>query len=125
MKSVNQHNVDISRRDFIKKSAAVSLAAMTVSKRGVFAAGSDKLRVGMVGCGGRGTEAAMDCVRAAKGVEIVAMGDLFEDRLNQSLADLSREIDDSNHLQPRAPDGAGGRGGDAPQAGDPDLGETE
>ena len=38
---------------------------------------------------------------------------------------LSREIDDSNHLQPRAPDGAGGRGGDAPQAGDPDLGETE
>ena len=94
MKSANPVNVDISRRDFIKKSAAVSLAAMTISKGGVFAAGSDKLRVGLVGCGARGTDAARNCVRAAKGVEIVAMGDLFKDRLDRSLADLSRDVDD-------------------------------
>jgi myo-inositol 2-dehydrogenase / D-chiro-inositol 1-dehydrogenase len=40
--------------------------------------GSDRIRVGLVGCGGRGTGAAQNCVDSAPGVEIVAIGDLFE-----------------------------------------------
>ncbi len=84
----------VSRRDFIKASAAVSAAAMLSRTGGAFAAGSDKIRVGVIGCGGRGTGAAMDCVRSSANVEIVAMGDMFGDRLDRSLAELSREVDD-------------------------------
>ena len=86
----------VSRRDFIKRSAtaAVSLAALTSGARHVFAAGSDKLRVGLIGCGRRGTGAALDCVKSSKGVEIVAMGDLFKDHLDRSLANLGRKVED-------------------------------
>ena len=85
---------NISRRDFVKTSAVFSAAAMLSRTGGVFAAGSDKIRVGVIGCGGRGTGAAMDCVRSSDNVEIVAMGDMFGDRLDSSLAWLSREVDD-------------------------------
>ncbi|HUW19958.1 MAG TPA: Gfo/Idh/MocA family oxidoreductase [Sedimentisphaerales bacterium] len=91
---VSKNKSDVSRRDFIRASAAVSLAAMTFDSSRVFAAGSDKLRVGLIGCGGRGTGAAMDCVKSSPNVEIVAMGDLFRDSLDKSLARLSRRVDD-------------------------------
>jgi predicted dehydrogenase len=84
----------VSRRDFIRASAAVSLAALTSGRSSVFAAGSDKIRVGLIGCGGRGTYAAMDCIESSSGVEIVAMGDVFKNRLDGSLAELSRKVDD-------------------------------
>ena len=81
----------ISRRDFVKSSAAVSLAALTSGGVGrVFAAGSDKLRVGLIGCGSRGTGAAENCVRSSSGVEIVAMADLFRDKLDGSLGKLAK-----------------------------------
>ncbi len=78
----------ISRRDFIKTSAGASLAAMLSSGGNVFCAGSDTIRVGLIGCGGRGTGAAKDCLESSKGVEIVAMGDFFRDRLEGSLRRL-------------------------------------
>ena len=90
----NKRSQNVSRRDFIKASAAVSVGTMFAGTQKIFAAGSDKIRVGVVGCGGRGTGAAMDIVNSADGVEIVAMGELFEDRLDKSLAKLSREVDD-------------------------------
>lgn len=93
-KKTNKKTHGISRRDFIKTSAAVSLAALASGTNRVFAAGSDKLRVGLIGCGGRGTGAAKDCVISSPNVEIVAMGDLFKDRLDSSLAELSRSVDD-------------------------------
>ncbi|UCC22111.1 MAG: Gfo/Idh/MocA family oxidoreductase [Planctomycetota bacterium] len=84
----------VSRRNFIKASAAVGIAATLSGRERLFAAGSDKLRVGVVGCGWRGTGAAQDCVTAADNVEVVAMGDLFQDQLDWSLATLSREVDE-------------------------------
>ena len=45
------------------------------------ARGSDTIRVGVVGCGGRGNGAARDCVKSSPGVKIVALADAFEDRL--------------------------------------------
>ena len=45
------------------------------------AAGSDTIRVGVVGCGGRGSGAANDCVASSPGVEIVALADAFGDSL--------------------------------------------
>jgi len=78
----------ITRRDFIKTSAAASLAAAIPAGLGLYAAGSDAIRVGIVACGGRGTGAAIDCMEAAPGVEIVAMADLFSDRIQSSLIRL-------------------------------------
>jgi predicted dehydrogenase len=48
---------------------------------GVRVWGSDVIRVGVIGCGGRGTGAALDCVRGSRGMEIVALGDLTPDRV--------------------------------------------
>lgn len=75
-KNTDEKTSAVSRRDFIKASA-VSLAALTSGGASrIFAAGSDKLRVGLIGCGGRGTGAAKNCVDSSDNVEIVAMGDL-------------------------------------------------
>jgi predicted dehydrogenase len=71
----------ISRRAAIK-TTAVAAAGLVAHPRAVFAGGqSATLRVGVVGCGGRGTGAAANCVESSAGVEIVALGDLFPDRL--------------------------------------------
>ena len=67
-------------------------AVLTLGASDIFAAGSDKLRIGLIGCGGRGTGAVKDCITSSKGVEIVAMGDLFKDRLDESLKDLKKNV---------------------------------
>ena len=78
----------ISRRQFIGSSAAATgLGAVSHA----FAAGSDVLRVGLIGCGGRGTGAASQALRADPAVKLVAMGDAFEDRLGQSLDTLTKD----------------------------------
>lgn len=76
----------LSRRRFLRQSAAVAAAGAAPL---VFAAGSDRIRVGVVGCGSRGTGAAMNCVLSSPGVEIVALGDLFPDRVEKALATLT------------------------------------
>lgn len=77
----------VTRRAFMQ-AAAVTAANMALPS-GAHASGSDVIRVGLVGCGGRGTGAARDCLRAGEGIELVAMGDLFPDRLAQSRAQLA------------------------------------
>jgi predicted dehydrogenase len=81
-------NSSVTRRDFVKTAAAASVAAAVPGNLGLFAAGSDALRVGVIGCGGRGTSAAINCLNAAPGVEIVALGDLVLDRVQSSLKKL-------------------------------------
>ena len=86
-----------SRRDFIKTTAVATAgasAALMTSGDFAYAAGSDVLRVGLVGCGGRGTGAARDAVVSSPGVEVYAMGDLFADRLKQSKELLKEAIGD-------------------------------
>jgi predicted dehydrogenase len=81
-------NAPVTRRDFVKTAAAASAAAAIPGNLGLFAAGSDALKVGVIGCGGRGTGAATDCLNATPGVEIVALGDLVPDRVESSLKKL-------------------------------------
>src|SRR5437762_4454633 len=80
------------RRDFLKGSAAAvaagTLAGQLSLAPRVFAAGSDVLKVGLVGCGGRGTGAASQALHADPQVQLVAMGDAFADKLESSLATL-------------------------------------
>jgi predicted dehydrogenase len=80
------------RRDFCKTAAAASVAAMMPHPLGVFAQGSDAIKVGVIGCGGRGTGAALDCLTADPAVEIVALGDLVPDRIDSSLKRLSEKF---------------------------------
>ena len=83
---------EISRRDFIKTSAAASLAAAIPGGLGLHAAGSDTIRVGVIGCGGRGTGAAIDAVNSSPGVEIIALFDPFRDRIDSSLKRLQEKV---------------------------------
>src|SRR5438270_12743303 len=51
-------------------------------------AGKEKLRAGIVGCGGRGTQAVVDMLTGNENVELTAMADVFEDHLEKSLTQL-------------------------------------
>lgn len=82
----------MSRRDFIKATSAVSLAAAVSRVGPVFAAGPDKLRVGLIGAGGRGTGAAMDCVRSSPDIVITAVGDLFKDCWESSVKRMRERL---------------------------------
>jgi len=88
------------RREFIKTTAAASLAAAMPRLHGAYAQGSDTIRVGIVGCGGRGTGAAIDCLNAAPGVEVVAMYDLFMDRIESSLGSIKEKHPDKVKVTP-------------------------
>lgn len=97
----------VTRRSFTKSLSAISAAAM-LGSRGLFAAGSDTIRVGLVGCGGRGTGAGIiDCAQSSKGVQLVAIGDLFQDhldaapkRIKKNLAKRKLPVDDIYKVTP-------------------------
>jgi myo-inositol 2-dehydrogenase/D-chiro-inositol 1-dehydrogenase len=81
-----------SRRDFLKTSAFVAggTAAHLGSVPNAFAAGSDVIKVGLVGCGNRGTGAAEQSINASTNVKLHAMADLFKDHLEGSLDKLKQ-----------------------------------
>jgi len=84
------------RRDFLRTTAAVgtTLATSAWVARSAYAGGDDLLRIGLVGCGGRGAGAAANALAADKNVKLVALGDTFADRLSQSLENLKKEAGD-------------------------------
>ncbi|MBN2127871.1 MAG: Gfo/Idh/MocA family oxidoreductase [Sedimentisphaerales bacterium] len=90
----------VSRRDLLRVGAAASAGAVLLPSGSVFAAGSDKMRVAMVGCGSRGTKDAIDCLKSDSGAELVAMADLFQDRLDGSLAHLRKQCPDKVKVTP-------------------------
>jgi predicted dehydrogenase len=83
---MSDNTTAVTRRTFMGVSAAAAAAFAFPS--GVFTQGRDVLRVGLVGCGGRGTGAARDCLTSSSGVELVALGDLVPDRLSQCRTQL-------------------------------------
>lgn len=76
---------ETSRREFLRTSAtaaaATAIGTLELS-RSAFAAGGDALRVGMIGCGGRNSGAGAQALKADKGAKLVAMCDIFMDRIN-------------------------------------------
>src|SRR5689334_9679913 len=80
-----------SRREFVKASSgavAASALGFPVVLRG--APDSRKLKVGLVGCGGRGTGAANNALHADSNVELFALADVFADKLQNCLAVLQK-----------------------------------
>jgi predicted dehydrogenase len=85
------------RRDFLKGSAAAASVAVSSAldiSRSVFAAGSDIIRVGMIGCGGRNAGAAAEALTADSGSRLVAMCDIFMDRIKDKRRVLKEQKPD-------------------------------
>ncbi len=85
-----------SRRSFLAQSGVGGMAALAspALARSVHAAGSDVIRVGMIGCGGRCSGAASQALKAGPDVQIVAMADIFEARLNAAYQNLKAQASD-------------------------------
>ena len=80
------------RRQFIKAGSTAAVAASTLSFPTVTFGKPDsrKLKIGFIGCGGRGTGAAAQALTADSNVELWSMGEVFRDRLDRSLANISK-----------------------------------
>lgn len=102
-----QPTANSSRRDFIKKSSILAAGAAVVGgnlniARAAHAFGSDEIKIGLVGCGGRGTGAAVQALNTMKHgdvkpngpVKLIAMADAFADRLQSSLRSINGQHPD-------------------------------
>ncbi|MBM3831343.1 MAG: Gfo/Idh/MocA family oxidoreductase [Verrucomicrobia bacterium] len=84
-----------SRREFIQTStAATAVGAVAFPALLRAAPNSDKLRIGFIGCGGRGTGAAAQALKADSNVELWAMGDAFPEPIERSLAAVKSAVKD-------------------------------
>ena len=73
------------RRDFVKKSSLIAGSGVIIPS--ILAAkahidGEDAIKVGLIGCGGRGTGAIVQALQSGQNVKLVAMADAFKDRLD-------------------------------------------
>ena len=75
-----------SRREFLKLGTAAAVAASLPIARAAHAAGSDVIRLAFIGCGGRGTGAASQALATAGPVKLVAMANVFAERIEQPAA---------------------------------------
>lgn len=85
------------RRDFLKTTGTIAAASTLVagSIPAVHAQGSETINVALVGCGGRGTGAAANAMQVNNGpTKLLAMADVFEDRMKVSHASLSKQFED-------------------------------
>ena len=87
----------VSRRGFVAVAGSVAAAASVLADpvaRTAYAAGSDRLKVGLVGCGGRGTGAASQAISADPGVVLWAVADAFADRVQAGASLLGRTVEE-------------------------------
>jgi predicted dehydrogenase len=93
-----------SRREFLRTSAlagaALAAAPAILPRRASADDNAQTLRIGLVGCGGRGSGAADQALKADKNVVLTAMGDAFEDRLQTSLKNLQTKHADKVKVTP-------------------------
>ncbi len=84
------------RRDFIKAGSlltgAAALSSVPVSS--VFAAGSDVIKIALIGCGGRGTGATFDAFASGQNLKLVAMADAFQDNLEKTYQTIKEKFGD-------------------------------
>jgi len=81
----NDQHQGVTRRDFAKLSAAAGFAILSGNAYAALKReNKDALKVGLIGCGGRGTGAAIDMLTGNENVLLVAMADIFKDKLDES-----------------------------------------
>jgi predicted dehydrogenase len=99
---MNQDNKN-TRRQFLKNSALATGGLLTLplmSNAGYFNSVDDTIKVALIGCGGRGTGAAMQALLTKQNVKLVAMADAFRDRLDECYKALMEDdLSDSAGVQ--------------------------
>src|SRR6478736_1664424 len=85
-----------SRRDFMKHSSTLAVGGSIAASLGaipaVHAQGSDAVNVALIGCGGRGSGAAINAMNADPNNRLTVMCDLFPDRLMQARTRLQTQL---------------------------------
>jgi predicted dehydrogenase len=90
-----------SRREFVKTSAMLASGAIgipLISKANYFSGADDAIKVALIGCGGRGTGAAMQACSTKQNVKLVAMADAFRDRVDNSFKELTGDQNIKNKI---------------------------
>src|SRR3954453_17254326 len=105
------------RRDFMKASTAVGISTAAIATMtfpsGVHAAGTNEIKIGLGGCGGRGSGPAVNALNADSNAKLVALGDTFADKVNAAADNLAQtEVGDRVEI----PDGNKFHGFDAYKA---------
>lgn len=87
---------ELKRRDFIKSSSIIAGTALASASpiSSIFAAGSDVIKVALIGCGGRGTGAAFDAMESGQNIKIVALADAFQDSVDKAQETLTKKYGD-------------------------------
>jgi predicted dehydrogenase len=91
------------RREFLTEATGFTAATLLAAKGlgGVHVRGSDTINVALVGCGGRGSGAASNAMSVGQGpVRLVAMADVFADRIESSHENLSSMFEDELDVPP-------------------------
>ena len=92
-----QSSRDQSRRDFVKNSSLLAggmLAAPFLSRANFFSGADNVIKIALIGCGGRGTGAAVQALSTKQNVQLVAMADAFRDRLDSSYTNILEALED-------------------------------
>ncbi len=90
--------MDLSRRQFAKI-AGLATVGTVISSNAVWAGNSNTLKVGLIGCGGRGTDATEQALSADANVLLTAMADAFSDRLEKSYESLKQKFGEKVQVQ--------------------------
>ncbi|MDG1191608.1 MAG: Gfo/Idh/MocA family oxidoreductase [Flavobacteriaceae bacterium] len=95
-------NYETSRRSFVQKTALATSGLLTVplsveTMANVY--GAKKLKLALIGCGGRGSGAAVQALTADENVELVAMADAFADRIEKSLNGIKDHFDGKKKIE--------------------------
>lgn len=83
------------RRDFVKQGSMLAgaiAAAPLISNANFFSGSDDVIKIAVIGCGGRGTGAAVQALMSKQNVKIVAMADAFKDRLDECYKNVAGEL---------------------------------
>tara|TARA_Y100001970_G_scaffold92223_1_gene116392 strand:+ start:517 stop:1839 length:1323 start_codon:yes stop_codon:yes gene_type:complete len=90
-----------SRRNFVKKTAALTTGVLTSTlpiHSFANVSNDKKLKLALVGCGGRGSGAAVQALIADENVELIAMADVFKDRIEKSLEGIKEYFGDTKKI---------------------------
>ena len=83
-----------SRREFVKQGGLIStgiIAAPLMTNANYFSGANDTIKIALIGCGGRGTGAALQALQSKQNVKLVAMADAFRDRLDSCYKNITSE----------------------------------
>lgn len=86
------------RREFVKTAGLASgaiLAAPLMSNANFYSGASDAIKVALIGCGGRGTGAAVQALRSKQNVKLVAMADAFRDRIDSAYKAITGDLSEA------------------------------